>query len=63
MIPEVGDRVRVTGVLPKDPDPIPVGEEGVVTKVRNSSLGAQIEVDWDSGRKLMLLDTDPFIVF
>lgn len=57
-LPQPGDRVRVTGVLPEDPDPIPVGEEGTVTSVRADV--DQIDVDWDCGRSLILLTTDPF---
>lgn len=54
-----GDRVRVTDLMPDDPDPIPVGTEGTVRHVWGSD---QIDVEWDNGRTLMLLGTDPFEV-
>lgn len=57
-LPQPDDRIRVTGVMPEDPEPIPVGEEGTVTDVQ-PEVG-QIHVDWDSGRRLILLTTDPF---
>ncbi|WP_433206731.1 DUF4314 domain-containing protein [Nocardia sp. CA-107356] len=55
---EPGDRVRITGIMPNDPDPLAVGATGTVTKVRDS----QIDVDWDNGRRLILLDDDPFAI-
>lgn len=63
MIPEVGDRVKMTGVMPNDPAPLPVGLEGTVRGV-HPSVG-QIYVDWDADpeghrRSLILLTTDPF---
>jgi Domain of unknown function (DUF4314) len=59
--PRVGDRVRITGVM-DDPDPIPVGSEGTVDWVNTwtSELTRQIGVKWDNGRRLLLLDSDPF---
>lgn len=65
MMPKVGDRVRMTGVMPNDPAPMEVGAEGTVTVVWETggdTLPAQIGVDWDNGRSLMLLPTDPFEV-
>lgn len=62
-IPAVGDRVRVTGNLPDDPCPVEVGALGTVTGVNRLSMSgphAQISVDWDNRRTLMLLSTDPF---
>ncbi len=63
MKPRIGDRVRITGVM-DDPDPIPVGTEGVVDWLGawDSELTRQIGVKWQNGRRLILLDTDPFIV-
>lgn len=60
----VGDRVRVTGILPDDPDPLTVGLEGIVDYVGQwqSRYTRQIGVRWDDGRTLMLLDGDPYIV-
>lgn len=64
-----GDRVRITGVLPGDPAPLPIGLEGTVAHVMNqSTVIEQIVVDWDLAegetrpRSLMLLPTDPFEV-
>lgn len=54
----VGDRVRMAGVMPNDPDPIAVGDEGTVDWVTRYQYG----VKWDSGRTLMLLPDDPFEV-
>lgn len=54
----VGCRVRVTGILPNDPAPLEIGDEGEVTMVTNW----QITVAWESGRTLMLLPGDPFEV-
>lgn len=65
MWPKKGDRVEMTGIMPNDPDPIPVGMRGTVEEVV-PAVG-QIWVDWDAdseGRKrsLILLPTDPFRV-
>lgn len=62
MIPQVGDRVRMVGIMPGDPDPMEVGAEGTVRNVFNSGTFKQIDVDWDNGRSLMLLAHDPYIV-
>lgn len=59
-LPKAGDRIRVTGVLPDDPCPVEVGAEGTVTGVNDGWDLTQITVDWDCGRTLMLLATDPF---
>lgn len=64
MKPRIGDRVRIVGPM-DDPDPIPIGTEGTVDWLGQwiSELTRQIGVKWDNGRRLILLDTDPFIVF
>ena len=62
MIPKKGDRVRVTGLMPDDPSPMEVGAEGTVVDVNPGFGVAQIDVEWDNGRTLFLLATDPFIV-
>lgn len=62
-LPVPGERVRVTGIMQDDPDPMEVGAEGTVVGVNGSSLGAQIDVDWDNGRTLFLLENDPYITF
>jgi len=62
VIPAVGDRVRMVGLMPDDPDPIEVGTEGTVTGIGGSIGGrVQIFVEWDTSRSLILLDTDPFV--
>jgi len=50
----VGKRIRLLEMF--DPDPIPVGCEGVVTYVNElRTMGfIQISVAWDNGRTLML---------
>jgi hypothetical protein len=59
--PKIGDRVRVTGILPNDPDPLEIGEMGTVDWLSpNWSDMPQIGVDWDSGRALNLLPGDPY---
>lgn len=58
---KAGQRVRITGIMPEEPAPLAVGEEGtVITDGPNSS--DQILVRWDSGRSLILLTIDPFVV-
>lgn len=60
-MPESGDVVEVTGLLPGDPDPLPIGLQGTVKHVTPDGPHAQIWVDWhDSTRSLMLLPGDPF---
>jgi hypothetical protein len=71
----VGDRIRVTGVLPfgdsrpgeADPSAPPVGAEGTVTWVntwRDMRHTRQFHVDWDGNGLYVstLLGSDPFIV-
>jgi len=48
-----GDHIRLLN-MPNDPDPIPVGSEGIVTDVTDGPL-AQITVKWDNGRSLALI--------
>lgn len=57
--PRVGDRVRITGLMPDDPAPLEIETTGTVTRSASSCPG-QIFVDWDNGRKLILLESDPF---
>jgi hypothetical protein len=53
----------MTGVMPNDPCPIEVGTEGTVVDIGARLQGrTQIDVRWDNGRTLFLLDTDPFVV-
>jgi len=63
--PNLGDRVLVTGILPDDPNPLPIGSEGTVDWLGSwtSDLTRQIGVKWDDPKRaLLLLDTDPFVV-
>ena len=48
-----GDRVRLVSMT-DDPDPIAAGELGTVAGVYPQSDWTQVDVDWDSGRSLML---------
>ena len=52
-----GDRIRLVS-MPQDPDPIPIGSLGTVIAVHNHRDWMQVEVDWDSGRSLMLTMPD-----
>lgn len=64
--PQVGDRVRITGVMPDEPNPVPVGSEGTVTWVNTwtDRLTEQFAVDWDGDVKsnIYLLGSDPWKV-
>ncbi len=51
--PKVGDRIRLVA-MPQDPDPVPIGSLGTVVTIYNHGHWAQIDVDWDNGRNLML---------
>lgn len=59
-LPKVGDRIKVTGLMANDPDPVPDGTTGTVACVLESS--GQIIVKWDIARSLILLETDPYMV-
>ncbi|MDA9859531.1 DUF4314 domain-containing protein [Rubripirellula sp.] len=50
---KAGDRVRLV-LMTDDPDPIPVGTTGTVAGVYPQNGWTQVDVDWDSGRSLML---------
>jgi hypothetical protein len=52
-IPKAGDRVRLVSMT-DDPDPIPAGTTGTVIGVYPQRGWMQVDVDWDSGRSLML---------
>ena len=55
--PQPGDRIRLVA-MPDDPYPVPPGATGTITSVKQHGVGRdawlQVEVEWDSGRKLML---------
>jgi hypothetical protein len=63
-----GDRVQITGTMPGDPDPLPIGTTGTVVRVNRSAQ--QADVNWDAVNPvtgqprtlLLLLDVDPFQV-
>ncbi len=48
-----GDRIRLISMT-DDPDPIPAGTTGTVAGVYPQNGWTQVDVDWDSGRSLML---------
>ena len=56
--PRQGDRIRLVSMT-GDPDPIPVGQLGMVVSVSRHGSGKdawnQIDVAWDNGRTLMLV--------
>jgi hypothetical protein len=54
---KIGDRIRLVS-MPQDPDPIPVGSLGTVVAVYQHREWAQVDVDWDNGRSLMLTMPD-----
>lgn len=56
-LPE-GARVEVTGVMPDDPDPMPIGARGTVV----GGNGSQLFVQWDNNRTMALLTSDPYRV-
>ena len=51
---KIGDRIELVRMGP-DPDPIASGIKGTIDFVNVSSFGTQIGVDWDNGRKLMVV--------
>jgi len=63
-IPSIGDRVRITGIMRGDPDPLPIGTTGTVRDINPDKFQGvyQIYVDWDIDRSLILLSTDPYVV-
>lgn len=61
MTVQIGDRVQLTGVMPEEPNPVPVGTQGTVVGV--NLWAQQADVRWDNGRRLfLLLDVDPYQV-
>ena len=51
----VGKRIKLLS-MPNDPDPIPIGSEGLVEMVGSAfDNTTQIFVKWDNGRSLILL--------
>lgn len=54
-----GTRIEITGRMPDEPDPLPIGSTGTVT----GGNGGQLHVQWDNGRTLMVLvGRDPYRV-
>jgi hypothetical protein len=58
-----GDRIRLLE-MPNDPDPIPVGSEGVVIEVTEGAC-AQIMVEWRNIKRSLALipGVDTFEIF
>lgn len=54
---QIGDRIRLIA-MPHDPDPIPAGSLGTVVSIREYCDWTQVDVDWDSGRTLLLTMPD-----
>jgi len=52
-LPQVNQRIRLVS-MPNDPAPIAPGSLGVVTKMRDFGEWAQIEVDWENGRPILM---------
>jgi len=56
-LPQTGDRIRLVA-MGDDPDPMLIGEIGTVVSAERHGAGRdawlQIDVDWESGRTLML---------
>ena len=50
---QVGDRIRLIAMA-DDPYPISVGSLGTVAAILLHANWSQIDVEWDSGRTLML---------
>lgn len=74
MRPEVGDRIRITGLVmyggskpgELDPNAPPIGAEGTVTDVNTwtHDFAQQFGVEWDApGRYVrILLGGDPYVI-
>lgn len=55
MFPKVDDYIELIE-MKNDPNPLDVGDKGVVKRVTPFGDGTyQIEVDWESGRRLHLI--------
>ena len=63
---KIGDRIRLTAPVPDEypPPGLPAGLEGTVDWVGQwtSEYTRQVGVEWDNGRRLVLLDGDEFEV-
>jgi len=54
-----GTRIQITGRMPEEADPLPIGATGTVT----GGNGSQLHVQWDNGRALtVLVNHDPYRV-
>ena len=56
-----GDLIMLTGIMPKDPAPLPIGQLGVIQDVKCVGDFVQYEVIWESNSGLFLLSDDPFM--
>jgi hypothetical protein len=55
----IGDRVKIIGIM-NDPAPLELGDVGIVLST-DYVLGSWVyTIEWESGRHLNLLNTDPF---
>ena len=52
-LPEVNQRISLVSMA-NDPVPIEAGNQGVATKIRHFGEWAQIEVDWENGKPIMM---------
>jgi hypothetical protein len=50
---KIGDRIRLVSMT-DDPDPIPTDALGTIAGVYPQRGWTQVDVNWDSGRSLML---------
>jgi Domain of unknown function (DUF4314) len=55
----IGDRIELIK-MGRDPDPIPDGTQGTLEWINVTTLGWQLGVQWDTGRRLMLVKPDKF---
>lgn len=55
----IGKTITITGVQPNEPNPLEVGDLGIVSYVDD---GGTIWANWKSGRTLGVLPTDPYEV-
>ena len=58
-LPAVGQRIRLLS-MPDDPQPLPAGMIGIVTRVRPVPGGSwQVEVDWEDSPKNCFMGSAP----
>lgn len=61
---KIGDRIKLV-YMGADPDPIPAGTLGTVTRITHLKFGhdvqIQVGVDWDNGRSLSCVCPPDFL--